>query len=140
MLSIKKYREEEALNVNLTPLLDVVFLLLIFFMVSTTFDKPSRLGIELPEAVGQKMKADVDRVIVSINSKNEIFVNENKLTNHDRRTLVAALAQLGEASSSKGFELMADHNTSHGSVAMVMDVAGELGYRNIDIQTKSPSQ
>ena len=70
----RKNREE--LDLNLTPLIDVVFLLLIFFMVTTTFDRETQLNIELPQAAGEQKKAE-QVLEISIDSSNRFYINQN---------------------------------------------------------------
>ena len=82
---------EEDVSINLTPLIDVVFLLLIFFMVSTTFDTTSQLKIRLPEASRSQVAQPPQKVTLLIDAKGNFYVNSRELTNRKSATLKAAL-------------------------------------------------
>jgi biopolymer transport protein ExbD len=82
---------EEDANINLTPLIDVVFLLLIFFMVSTTFDTTSQLKINLPEASQEQTSIPPQKLNLLIDAKGNFFINSRELANNKSATLKAAL-------------------------------------------------
>lgn len=128
-------REREETNVNLTPLIDVVFLLLIFFMVSTTFRKEADLDIELPEAVTESVSAEQQRLQVSIDKNGHYFVNEQALTGNDVETLKTALIKVVGDNRKLPFVIRADAATAHQAVVRVMDVAGQLGFKKLAIAT-----
>lgn len=133
----RQKREEDA--INLTPLIDVVFLLLIFFMVSTTFTKETHLKIDLPEAVGETQQDLPDVVEVLVDAQGNYSVNGKPLVNNQDMTLRAAIDEIGGGDSKRPFVITADANTPHKAVVTVMDVAGQLGYVNLSITTKNPS-
>jgi biopolymer transport protein ExbD len=133
----RQKREEDS--VNLTPLIDVVFLLLIFFMVSTTFTKETHLKIDLPEAVGDAQQDVPEFVEVLVDAEGNYSVNGKPLVNAQVMTLRAAVDEVGGGDSSKPFIITADANTPHKAVVTVMDVAGQLGYVNLSITTKNPA-
>ena len=78
-------QQSEGNKLNLTPLIDVVFLLLIFFMVSTTFEKQAKLKIELPEATIKSQPSEQQELVISISQKGVFFVNNNELVNAQRQ-------------------------------------------------------
>ena len=84
---------EEEVSINLTPLIDVVFLLLIFFMVSTTFDTTSQLEIKLPEASENPAPEPSRQLNLLIDADGSFFVNARELTGTDSATLRAALVR-----------------------------------------------
>lgn len=132
----RQKREEDS--INLTPLIDVVFLLLIFFMVSTTFTKETHLKIDLPEAVGEAQEDISDYVEVIIDEQGNYSVNGQPLVNSQAMTLRAAIDSVGGGDTKKPFIITADADTPHKSVITAMDIAGQLGYVNLSITTKNP--
>ena len=122
-------------EVNLTSLIDVVFLLLIFFMVSTSFTKESELKVNLPEALTE-VQASMDtslEIVVTVDGK--YFVNQKELINSDPSTLRDALkAEVGD-DRNMPVTIRADGKATHQSVVNVMDVAGRLGFANLNIVT-----
>lgn len=129
---------KEELQVNLTPLIDVVFLLLIFFMVSTTFTKETRLGIKLPETQGQTQASKTSLIELTVLATGEYRINNKVVLDTKRSTLSAAILQEAEGMdiSRTPFVLSADANAKHQSVVTAMDVAGKLGFSNINIITQ----
>jgi biopolymer transport protein ExbD len=138
-----KFRRQlgEEVSVNLTPLIDVVFLLLIFFMVATTFTKESHLEIDLPEATGKSGQEEKVLVEVVITSKGEYSVNERPLVNNQADTLSKAVTKVAEGNNKLPFIITADAKTPHEYVVRAMDVAGKLGFVQLSITTqKSKSE
>lgn len=133
-------RRRDDVTLDMTPLIDAVFLLLIFFAVATTFTKETRLGIDLPEASGQKPAATKNAIDVSVSESGEFAVNGNPLVNADRATLKEALAAAAAGRKDMPFFLTADAKATHQNVVTVMDVAGELGFINLSIVTREPKR
>ena len=128
---------EEDVNINLTPLIDVVFLLLIFFMVSTTFDTTSQLKIRLPEASRSQVVQPPQKVSLLIDAKGNFFVNSRELTNRKSATLKAAL----ERSMPDGklpIVIQSDAASPVQSLVTAMDVVGQLGLPQVSIATTRP--
>ena len=133
-MNLRPERREDP-EVNLTPLIDVVFLLLIFFMVSTTFDREARLKIELPEATTEATQAPDEVLEIAINAAGDYFIDEQKLVNRKPETLKKAIAQtLGERRNLP-LIIRADGRTPHQAVVTVMDVASQLGLLQISLAT-----
>lgn len=135
-----KRQSTEDTSVNLTPLIDVVFLLLIFFMVSTTFTKESHLQIDLPEASGDPAEARAEQVDVVISAGGEIAVNSRSLVNNEEETLRQAVEEVSGGSNDLPFIITADAKTAHELVVRAMDVAGKLGFVKLSITTKRSSE
>lgn len=133
-------QRKDVVDVNLTPLIDVVFLLLIFFMVSTTFTRETRLSVELPEAKGVLALDAKDLVEVSIAAGGEYAVNGERLARSDEATLRTVLLPLAQKTTDIPFVITADAEASHQSVVRVMDVAGQLGFVNLSITTQEPGK
>lgn len=138
-MNFRKQRQD-SVDVNLTPLIDVVFLLLIFFMVSTTFTRETRLSVELPEADGVPRIEDTRLIEVSVASGGEYAVNGERLVRSDTETLRSVLLRLAQDGTDVPFVITADAQASHQSVVTVMDVAGRLGFSNLSITTQEPGQ
>jgi biopolymer transport protein ExbD len=129
-------RPPEEPDVNLTPLIDVVFLMLIFFMVSTTFQKESVVKIDLPKASAQEEELKEEIVEVTVNASGEYFINRAKVLNRDPRTLKAAIIKHAGSNNERPFIIRADAKAPHQSVVTVMDVAGQLGFSRLSIPTE----
>lgn len=131
-----KRQAGEEVSVNLTPLIDVVFLLLIFFMVSTTFTKESHLEIDLPQSSADPAKPSVNEIEVIINASGEFSVNDRALVNNQEETLKKAVEKLSNGDTKIPFIITADAKTAHEFVVRVMDVAGQLGFVQLSITTQ----
>lgn len=130
-------RARAEMEVNLTPLIDVVFLLLIFFMVSTTFTKETHLSIDLPEASGDPARIAPEQIEVSITQQGDIAVNGTALINNGLETLTSALEIVSEGDNTVPLIITADAATPHQSVVNAMDAAGQLGFIQLSITTKN---
>ncbi len=122
-----RHSKKEAPEVNITPLIDVVFLLLIFFMVSTTFQREAELSIELPEASSEAPESVDPRIEIAIDATGRYFVNGRPLVNRQPETIRKALKQASEGRKSAPVVISADANTPHQAVVTVMDAARQLG-------------
>lgn len=132
----RQSREEDS--VNLTPLIDVVFLLLIFFMVSTTFTEETHLSIDLPEAVGDPKSDSSDRLDIVIGADGAFSVNGQALVNNKIETLKSALEKLSTGDTKLPLTITADAKTPHQAVVTAMDAAGQLGFAKLSITTREP--
>ncbi|MDX1754819.1 MAG: biopolymer transporter ExbD [Marinobacter sp.] len=138
-MKFKRQRSQEV-GVDLTPLIDVVFLLLIFFMVSTTFTRESHLQVDLPEADGVTAETEVRQIDVVVNAQGQYVVNERTLVNNRLETLERAIRELAQGDTSLPFIITADANTPHQFVVRAMDVAGRLGFAKLSITTERSSE
>jgi biopolymer transport protein ExbD len=128
-------------GINLTPLIDVVFLLLIFFMVSTTFTRETRLSVELPEAEGERTNEETPKQIeVLIDKDGGYAINGNMLVNRKIDTIMAALEQLSDTDKSMPIIITADKEAPHGAVITVMDAAGRVGFEKLNFSTQEPQE
>jgi biopolymer transport protein ExbD len=133
-VKFKRQRSQEV-GVDLTPLIDVVFLLLIFFMVSTTFTRENHLNIELPEAKGERSEQQAELIDVVINASGQYRLNDRTLVNNRRETLERAVRELAGGDTLLPFVITADARTPHQFVVRAMDVAGSLGFSRLSITT-----
>ena len=130
-------KPEEDVNINLTPLIDVVFLLLIFFMVSTTFDTTSQLEIRLPEASENPAPEPPRKLSLLIDSNGRFFVNARELTGNDSATLRAALTRALDGRRMP-VVIQSDADSPVQSLVTAMDVVGQLGLKQVSIATTRP--
>lgn len=137
-----KFRRQKRVDntINLTPLIDVVFLLLIFFMVSTTFTKESHLVLELPEADGKVEDTVVESIEILIGKNGDYSINGKQLINRQLTTLMKALEDISLGNKEMPLTITADANTSHQSVVTAMDAAGKIGFVHLKITTKQPDK
>jgi biopolymer transport protein ExbD len=129
-------RTRTPLEITLTPMIDVVFLLLIFFMVTTTFSQQSELKINLPEAKTGKM------IILTIDADGIYFISgddglPHQLINQKHETLKRALIQAAGKSRMIPFIISADGKTPHQAVVTALDIASQLGFSRITFATKN---
>ncbi len=134
-MNLRPDRRDERVDVNLTPLIDVVFLLLIFFMVSTTFDRHAKLKVELPEASASKEQQVEQPVVLSIDAKGNYFINDRQVVNTTLETLKSALQKTIADKKDVSLVLRADAKTPHQSVVRAMDAASQLGLTRLSIAT-----
>jgi biopolymer transport protein ExbD len=132
-LSVKPRAEPD---VNLTSLIDVVLLLLVFFMVSTTFVKQSEISIQLPEAESAERPAPVvERIEIMITEQGTFLINGRELINNRPETIRNGLRKVSEGDTTLPLTISADADARHQDVVTAMDVAGRLGFVQISIAT-----
>lgn len=137
----KRRRGRHEANVELTPLIDVVFLLLIFFMVSTTFIRETQLKINLPESSGELQEVDPGTIEIVVDRRGDYAVNDRLLVNSEKTTLVRALREvMDDSNPSPLVVITADAMAAHQSVVRAMDAAGTVGLTRVSITTQQPSE
>ena len=125
-------RQSEDPRVDLTPMIDVVFLLLIFFMISTTFIEKPGLLIDLPESATDQLKTNNKEVQVYLTAAGDIYLNRQAVSFFE---LSAALGLFNAEAKRMTFLLMADKEALHGKVIELMDLAKKTGFGNLAIAT-----
>ena len=138
-MKLHQQRVEEP-DLNLTPLIDVVFLLLIFFMVSTTFEKESELSIELPSAEGEVTQKEPLQIEVSIDSKGNYAINNERIINSQLSTIKTAIIKIAGDKRDIPLIISADGTASHQSVVTAMDAARQLGFKHLTFATRLSSE
>ncbi|MDB9969196.1 biopolymer transporter ExbD [Porticoccaceae bacterium] len=135
-------RPQRDNSINLTPLIDVVFLLLIFFMVTTTFTRETRMLISLPEAEAETESiAREEKVVELVVSKDGSYaVDGQSLINRDIKTIMAALKDASAGDSKIPLVITADALSTHQAVITAMDAAGRLGFETLNIATQQPQE
>ena len=129
---------EEETVVNLTPLIDVVFLLLICFMVWTTFDTTSELKIELPEASAQKKAKPKNPLVIMIDPRGAYFINGKRLKNQSPDLLLLEVHKLIGKNKGKPVVIQSDAKSPVQSMVTAMDVIGRAGIVNLSVATTQP--
>ena len=134
-MKLQHHAKEEP-TVDLTSLIDVVFLLLIFFMVSTTFERETVLKVDLPEASAVEDREEFpDSLELVIDGEGRMFLNDQRLLDSNVNTVRAAMEQMAGERRDLPLILRADRQTPHHYVVTVMDVAAQLGFMNLSIAT-----
>ena len=129
-------RQRTQPEVNLTSLIDVVLLLLVFFMVSTSFVKQSQIAIRLPEAESMAIVEEVPlQIDITITESGTYLVNGRELINNRAETIRNALQKTSGNNNTLPLTISADANARHQDVVTAMDVAGRLGFKQISIAT-----
>jgi biopolymer transport protein ExbD len=135
-MNLRPRRAEEP-EVSLTPLIDVVFLLLIFFMVSTSFEKEAQLEVTLPETNAQPPLEQPESLDIVIDIDGRFEVDGGRLADSSRATVVDAIGKVLNKDSERPVVIRADAQTPHRFVVLAMDVLGELGVTSIAIASES---
>jgi biopolymer transport protein ExbD len=130
--------EEDRLDVNITPLIDVVFLLLIFFMVTTTFNQQAELRVDLPEASSEEQALEVIPIEITIDPVGAYYVNGQSLANNNAVTLLQSLQKIIASDKDKSVIIRADATTPHQAVVTAMDTVAKAGVSKLSIATSKP--
>ncbi|HEX6992852.1 MAG TPA: biopolymer transporter ExbD [Gammaproteobacteria bacterium] len=134
-----KTRSKDEPEINMTSLIDVVLLLLIFFMVSTSFVREAEINLHLPEAsANEPSDAPANALEITVTETGAYLVNGRPLVNNERRTLRAAIERVIGEERNVPVYIRADANATHQAVVTAMDVAGQLGFVNVNIATVTP--
>ena len=134
-------RSRDEPEINVLSLVDVLLVLVVFFMVSTSFLRDTEITLELPQAsASAPASVPADSLEISVTQSGSYLVNGRELVNSERRTLRAAIERLiGDRRDMPVF-IRADALATHQSVVTAMDVAGQLGFDKINIATVTPPQ
>ena len=134
VMNLRQTRSEEP-RIDITPLIDVVFLLLIFFMVTTTFQQETRLKVDLPEAVSGAPSVRQERIVLEVSAEGG-YQLQGEAVASSREALRAALAALGPAGE-RPLVLQADGKAPHDAVVRAMDAARLSGFDKLSIAAQS---
>ncbi|MGD8568130.1 MAG: biopolymer transporter ExbD [Gammaproteobacteria bacterium] len=133
-MNLKQSRKDDP-DVNITPLIDIVFLLLIFFMVSTTFDRESEIDVTLPEAAIDAPQKKNEIIDITISPDGVFYINGKRVINKQVSTLKQALLKVADGREDPPILISADANAKHQSVVAVMDAARQLGFIHLSFAT-----
>ena len=132
------HREEP--EINFIPLIDVLLVILIFLMVTTTYSRYSELKINLPTAEAPKTPERVDQIDIAVDTKGNYSVNKNVIGPANRDVLVAELKRVAAGMKDPVIVISADADASHQSVIRVMEAAQTAGYGKITFTIQNPSR
>ncbi|WP_201572083.1 ExbD/TolR family protein [Psychrobacter nivimaris] len=128
----------ESLEINLTPMIDCLLFLIVFLLLATSFNHFSRLNIILPEAEGVALTEQNNSIEVAVQEDGSYLVNGITLASSNEAELTSMLQQEAGSNRDMLFVIAADANATHQSVVRVMDIAGKLGFLNLNISTVVP--
>lgn len=129
----------EPLEINLTPMIDCLLFLIVFLLLSTTFNHFSKLNIILPQAEGVPITEKSKRIEIAVQKDGSYLVNGIALSGNGEAELTTMIRQEAGEDRKQLFVISADAETSHQSVVKVMDIAGKMGFMNLNISTVIPA-
>jgi len=137
---IRDFRADDEPHIDLVPLIDVILVLIIFFVVTTTFDARSVLKLQLPQAEGEASEAQSKALSVLVNAEGRYFVQDREALRTDVESLKRTIMEVAgeradDPSRDRPVLLRADARTPHQSVVTALDALGQLGFRRISIAT-----
>lgn len=136
-MNFKPRRHEEP-EINMVSLIDVVLMMVIFFMLSANFSSEGQVRVQLPQASAEPAaRAAADALVVTVTSTGSYLVNNRELVNGSPDTLRAAIEKVAPADRSQPVNLRADGRATHQSVVTAMDVLGQLGFAQLNFLTLS---
>jgi len=133
-------QKQEDPDVNLTPMIDVVFLLLLFFMVSTSFIRESSLKVDLPQATGIALVEQQQSIDIIINADGQFIINETTLNNPSREQLASILRQAAGDNDDPHIIISADADAAYQHIVSAMDTAQQLGFTKLTLATRQTSK
>lgn len=137
-MNLRRTRHDEP-ELSLIPLVDILFVVLIFFIVTTTFNRDAGITLTLPEAsAGAEAKQDMTLGIV-IDAEGRYYINQQQVVNTSPETLKRALQQASAEHKDAPVVISADAKTPHQAVITAMDVARQLGFVHFTLATQSPA-
>ena len=137
-MKLRQPQDQEP-EISLTALIDVVFLLLIFFMISTSFNRESAINVDLPEATAQKKESEQDIIDLTIDREGRFYINGKKVVNTQITTLIKALKLVTKDQKEPALLISADGRTPHQAVVTAMDAARTIGINHLSLATKQVS-
>ena len=138
-MRIRDFRDDDTPEINLIPMIDVVLCLIIFFVVTTTFDARSVLKLQLPQAGGEPAKAQDKALSVLVNAEGRYFIDDREALRTDVESLKQTLIDVAGNDRDRPVLLRADGRTPHQSVVTALDALGQLGFSKVSIATAPPT-
>lgn len=136
-LSVRQHRGDP--EINLISLVDVVLLLLIFFMLTTSFVRQSQVAVRLPEASAvAEEQSGAPALDITVTARGVYYVNGRALVDSRPETLAAAIRDVAPEGGARDVSISADAQATHQAVITAMDVVGRLGYTDVHIATIRP--
>lgn len=134
-MRIRDFRADDTPEINLIPLIDVVLCLIVFFVVTTTFDSRSVLKLQLPRAQGEAAQRQAKALDILVNADGRYFVGDREALRTDVESLKRTIAEVAGDDRKRVVLLRADARTPHQAVVTALDALGQLGFREISIGT-----
>jgi len=134
-MRIRDARASDEPEIGLIPLIDVILVLIIFFVVTTTFDARSLLKLQLPSATAPSVTPPARSLSLLVNAEGRYFVEDREALRTDVESLKATLRDVAGDDRARPVLLRADARTPHQSVVTALDALGQLGFRQISIAT-----
>jgi len=134
-LKLQRANEGDEPEINLISLIDVIFCIIIFLVVTTTFDVRTSLRLELPTAAGPTIEASDDPLTVVVDAEGRLYLGTAELPREDRAALVAALSRVEGDRAALRVVLRADARAPHQAVVTAMDALGQAGFVRLSIAT-----
>lgn len=138
-MRIRDHRSDDEPDINLVPLIDVILVLIIFFVVTTTFDARSVLKLQLPQATGEPSEGQSKALSVLVNADGRYFVDDREALRTDVESLKQTLREVAGDDRERPVLLRADARTPHQAVVTALDALGQLGFSRVSIAT-APEQ
>ena len=138
-MRIRDARAGDEPEINLVPLIDVILVLIIFFVITTTFDTRSTLQLQLPSATAEPASDQTRSLSLLINAEGRYVVGDQEVLRTDIDALKQTLNAVGGSDRNRPVLLRADARTPHQAVVTALDALGQLGFRRISIAT-APEQ
>lgn len=138
-MRIRNRNAEADPEINLVPLIDVILVLIIFFVITTTFDMNSALRLELPQASTDQTETPSQSLSVLVNADGRYFIDEHEALRTDVESLKRTIIEIAGEDRQRPVLLRADARTPHQAVVTAMDALGQLGFRQVSIAT-APEQ
>lgn len=137
-MRIRDHRADDEPEINLVPMIDVILVLIIFFVVTATFDARSVIQLELPRATGEQSEAE-QALVVLVNAEGRYFVDDREVLRTDIASLKATIAEVAGSGRDRPVMLRADARTPYQAVVTVYDALGQLGFDRIMSATAPPA-
>ena len=134
-MRIRNDRVQDEVHIDLVPLIDVILVLIIFFVVTTTFDARSTLQLQLPTASQQDTTEPPRSLSVLVNAEGRYFINDQEVLRTDVESVKQTIAEVAGSDRERSVLLRADARTQHQAVVTALDALGQLGFRHIAIAT-----
>ena len=134
-MRIRDHRADDTPDINMIPLIDVILVLIIFFVITTTFDARSVLKLELPRADGQPSETQDQSLSVLVNAEGRYFVGDREALRTDVDSLKRTIAEVAGPDRNRSVLLRADARTPHQAVVTALEALGQLGFHRIAIAT-----
>ena len=134
----RRKRHDDEMEINLIPMIDVLLVIIIFLMLTTTYSKTSGLEINLPTADATKQAEQPNEIDVAVTSAGQVLINKSPLTAADVKTIAEALQRAAGGRPDPVIIINADAKATHQSVVDIMQAAQTAGYPHISFATQAP--